>query len=408
MDNITHSLVGVAIAEIVQPAGEPPARRRLWLGAGVVAANLPDVDLVYTWITSAPLGYLLHHRGHTHTLAGLIVLGVACWALLRGPAGALTAAGKRALAAVVGINLAGHLALDGLNSYGVHPLYPLNARWYYGDAVFIFEPWLWIVLGTAAAWNARRPALRYLTAGGIGILLVALIAVRLVPAGAMAVMAGLAAAIFVQLRTVGARTRASVALAVAMCFVAGMLGLSRIVAAQAATAAGSTSTIDIVTTPDPGMPVCWSVMVLSLDPTGNELRTLRGTLSLAPSWYAAQRCASDRLSRTAESTLSGDRHVAWRDDTRQPLAALRALARDECRVRAWLQFGRAPALRDGTLMDLRFDTPRQRNFSAMRLENDGACPTRLPHWTPPRADLFGADARGQSTEPEARPAGRQP
>lgn len=408
MDNITHSLVGVAIAEIVQPAGEPPARRRLWLGAGVVAANLPDVDLVYTWITPAPLGYLLHHRGHTHTLAGLLVLGVACWALLRGSAGALPAAGKRALAAVVGINLAGHLALDGLNTYGVHPLYPFDARWYYGDAVFIFEPWLWIVLGTAAAWNARRPALRYLTAGGIGILLVALIAIRLVPAGAIGVMAILAAAIFVGLRAAGARMRAGVALALALSFVLGMLGLSRVVGAQAAAASGSASTLDIVTTPDPGMPVCWSVMVLSLDPTGNELRTLRGTLSLAPSWYAAQRCASDRLSRNTESTRTGDRHVAWRDDTRQPLAALRALARDECRVRAWLQFGRAPALRDGTLMDLRFDTPRQRNFSAMRLEHDGACPARLPHWIPPRADLFGADAPGQSSGSETQPAGGQP
>jgi hypothetical protein len=37
----------------------------------------------------------------------------------------------------------------------VAALYPFDRRWYYGDAVFIFEPWLWLLLGLAAAWNAR-------------------------------------------------------------------------------------------------------------------------------------------------------------------------------------------------------------------------------------------------------------
>jgi len=35
----------------------------------------------------------------------------------------------------------------------VHPFYP---NWYCADAVFIFEPWLWVVLGVAAALNTRR------------------------------------------------------------------------------------------------------------------------------------------------------------------------------------------------------------------------------------------------------------
>jgi sec-independent protein translocase protein TatC len=34
----------------------------------VLAGNFPDLDLVLTPLLPAPLGYLLHHRGHTHTV----------------------------------------------------------------------------------------------------------------------------------------------------------------------------------------------------------------------------------------------------------------------------------------------------------------------------------------------------
>ena len=71
LDNLTHSLAGR------RPRGGRAARptstrtaRRLFLATGVIASNLPDLDLVYTGIAPAPLGYLLHHRGHTHTSSG--------------------------------------------------------------------------------------------------------------------------------------------------------------------------------------------------------------------------------------------------------------------------------------------------------------------------------------------------
>ncbi len=57
--------------------------RTAFIRAGIVAANAPDVDLLYTGITEAPLGYLLHHRGHSHTLPGLVALGLVIWAGLR-------------------------------------------------------------------------------------------------------------------------------------------------------------------------------------------------------------------------------------------------------------------------------------------------------------------------------------
>ena len=82
MENITHSLVGATLAELALPAAATPAQRRLFYAAGIVAANLPDADLLYTSIIAPPLGYLLHHRGHTHTVVGLAVqaalIGVVC------------------------------------------------------------------------------------------------------------------------------------------------------------------------------------------------------------------------------------------------------------------------------------------------------------------------------------------
>ena len=75
MDNMTHSLVGLALGELVDRALPAPAdpsrgrlRRRLLLATGLLASNFPDLDLVLTPLLPAPLGYLIHHRGHTHTL----------------------------------------------------------------------------------------------------------------------------------------------------------------------------------------------------------------------------------------------------------------------------------------------------------------------------------------------------
>ena len=157
MDNLTHSFAGAALAELALRDGTTPAPRRLFLAAGVVASNFPDADLLYVGITPPPLGYLLHHRGHTHTVVGLLaqfaLLALLCYLL---PAiRRLADADRTRLLALIAVSLAGHLAMDAPNTYGVHPFHPFDSRWYYGDAVFILEPWLWIVLGAATAANAK-------------------------------------------------------------------------------------------------------------------------------------------------------------------------------------------------------------------------------------------------------------
>jgi inner membrane protein len=54
------------------------------------------------------------------------------------------------LLAVSAIGVVTHPALDWLNNYGLRWLMPFDGRWFYGDAVFIIDPWLWLLLGGGA------------------------------------------------------------------------------------------------------------------------------------------------------------------------------------------------------------------------------------------------------------------
>ena len=58
-------------------------RRNLCVTLSAIGSNLPDSDLLYSFF-GGKLNYLLHHRGHTHTLIGAVVLAglmyLAAWA----------------------------------------------------------------------------------------------------------------------------------------------------------------------------------------------------------------------------------------------------------------------------------------------------------------------------------------
>src|SRR4051812_3839266 len=91
MDNLTHSLIGITLARTLsgsQNSAEKPKaaldpRAVLW--TSVLGNNLPDFDfIVPPLLGGGKLGYLLHHRGHTHTvlflpLLGLIAAAVGKW-----------------------------------------------------------------------------------------------------------------------------------------------------------------------------------------------------------------------------------------------------------------------------------------------------------------------------------------
>ena len=397
MDNVTHAFVGAAMAECAVPAGAPARTRQILVATGVAAANAPDVDLLYTAITEAPLGYLLHHRGHSHTLPGLVVLGIAIWSGLRmlpPSRHALRGIERRGLL-LIAVALLGHLLMDSANSYGTHPFYPFSSRWIYLDAVFVLEPWMWIILGTVLTLNAARlwrVLVALLTLAPIAVL----ISVDLISFGLMSAMLAVAAALTFAARGWAPRKRAAMVLGVAAAIFLVMPAVSRAAKSSARRALADVDrgdVVDIVADVNPGVPWCWSALTLQSgsDGTHTTLTVRRATLSLLPGAWPAASCASARLmsARWTSDDAPPSDTVVWHRRWQVDLDELRTLYAGNCRARAWLQFGRVPYLANGTIADLRFEHPVGQNFTPMALDAGGrGCPSYVTSWRPPRTDVL--------------------
>ncbi|HEY6361959.1 MAG TPA: metal-dependent hydrolase [Vicinamibacterales bacterium] len=154
MDNLCHTLVGAAI-------GYAGLRRttRLANATLMIAANLPDLDVLVLATDTPSVAF---RRGWTHGVLAQLVLPLALTAVMvligRRPAKAgepPLSAGWLLLLSYVGIY--SHVFLDFLNNYGIRLLTPFEWRWFYGDTLFIMDPWLWLTLG-AGVWLSRRAA----------------------------------------------------------------------------------------------------------------------------------------------------------------------------------------------------------------------------------------------------------
>lgn len=152
MDNICHTLVGAV-------CGEAGLKHRSRFGNAtlMIAANLPDVD-VAVFATGVPS--VAFRRGITHGIAAQALLppllAAAVWLLARRraqPGQPPARFGWLVVLAYVGV--LSHVALDFLNTYGIRLLMPFAGRWFYGDTLFIVDPWLWLVLGVGV-WRARH------------------------------------------------------------------------------------------------------------------------------------------------------------------------------------------------------------------------------------------------------------
>jgi len=155
MDNLCHTLVGLAM-------GEAGLKRKTRYGnaALMIAANIPDLD-VLVFLTGTPS--VEFRRGWTHGILAQLLLPLITTAVL---VAVDRMAGRRKrqidmplrvpwLLALCYAGVYSHVGLDFLNNYGVRLLAPLDWHWFYGDAVFIVDLWLWLTLG-AGIWLSRR------------------------------------------------------------------------------------------------------------------------------------------------------------------------------------------------------------------------------------------------------------
>lgn len=190
MDNLTHSLAGAALGAAGLRRTTPLATPTL-----VVAANAPDID-AFIYLFRDEYFALAFRRGYTHGPVAMALLpfvvagGMLAWDRLvrrrRDPRAERARVLPIVLLALLGVLT--HPALDWMNTYGIRLLAPFSMSWFYGDALFIVDPWLWLLLG-AATFVARERRGRGL-AGWIGLAVVAsvpVLAVPMVPSAAKAV-----------------------------------------------------------------------------------------------------------------------------------------------------------------------------------------------------------------------------
>lgn len=130
----------------------------------VIANNLPDIDVgVFATNTLA----MSFRRGWTHgVLAQLTLPIVLTGAMLlydryyrkKSSPEDRVKPGQLLMLSYLGVLL--HVFMDFTNSYGVRLLMPFSDRWFYGDALYIVDPWLYLFLGLGW-WLAKtrpRPA----------------------------------------------------------------------------------------------------------------------------------------------------------------------------------------------------------------------------------------------------------
>lgn len=143
--------------------------RRTALGATalLVGANLPDIDALAYF--AGPAADLEWRRGWTHGVLALVVLPVILTVALlfihllvylasrmrrRWSSSAPMAAGQLLLLSFIAVLT--HPVLDTLNTYGVRWLMPFSDAWFYGDTLFIIDPWVWLALSVGVLSSVRR------------------------------------------------------------------------------------------------------------------------------------------------------------------------------------------------------------------------------------------------------------
>jgi inner membrane protein len=417
VDNVTHTLAGLVVAQAALHlrARHQQIHAPLHMAAPTLSAlanNAPDLDFLYRGITPGRLGYLLHHRGHTHTLLAALPLGLLCFAgvvvVLRLLGRRLTRSDAGFLLAVAIFGGVLHVTMDFGNNYGVHPFWPLDDHWYYGDAIFIIEPWLLITLGGIAFGASRRAVSRGLLALVLaGLLLVAWLQ-ALGPGGVLrwplALLLTLGAGLWLAWMHAASpawRRGSGVVLLV--------LGMSvQLLARQQARAHvrhalgldPAFELVSLVATPLPANPLCWSV--LAVGRVGTELASeeyvvQQASVSAWPAVWSASACPWLSTDTTAPLASPAPPRAAvpgivWGREFRAPLGTLRRLVQGDCVARGFARFARVPFwIGDGQRVqligDLRYDRSRADEFAEIRLRperpSEQRCPRFVPPWRPP-------------------------
>jgi len=159
MDNLCHTLAGAVLAETGLKTRTAGGTATLLL-----ASNLPDVDVLVFATNTLPMSF---RRGWTHGVLAMALLPLAFAAVMYVAARMRPSRSTRPRANspplrfrwLLALSYLGtwlHVFMDFLNSYGVRLLMPFSGRWFYGDALYIVDPVLYVIFGAALVLGRRQ------------------------------------------------------------------------------------------------------------------------------------------------------------------------------------------------------------------------------------------------------------
>lgn len=152
MDSLTQIVLGSSVAALATP----PRHRRAAILAGAALGTLPDLDVVALKLLlngSDPITEVTWHRGPSHSLFLLPVLGWLIWLAARRFSPMVHEAPRGWLWAIW-LALITHPILDAFTVYGTQLLWPLSTPPVMWASVFVIDPLytLPLLLGVVAAW----------------------------------------------------------------------------------------------------------------------------------------------------------------------------------------------------------------------------------------------------------------
>ena len=160
MDNLTHGLIGYALAKAILPEGIDPTLAKALTITSVLASEAPDIDIITRAL--GPLKYFEYHRTLTHAPWGVLALSflsaVIAYFFYR----------SANFGYLLGIALLSgfiHVGMDLLTSYGTALFWPLSKKLYSYDILMIIDLYILLIFagGFLFFWLGEPPQKVFLT-----------------------------------------------------------------------------------------------------------------------------------------------------------------------------------------------------------------------------------------------------
>lgn len=397
MDNITHTAIGALFTEslyqsLPEEIKEKPNFKKSLHILSALASNLPDFDLLMQLIDPSSLGYLINHRGHTHTIPGLILqFALLMFLYFLFFKKNISKEIIKPILYVTGFGLASHIGLDFLNSYGVHPLWPVNNKWYYGDVLFIVEPLIWI---TSAVTFFHILKSKYFKLPFLMLSLSSPLIFTYTGYGSWfntALVYLFSTALFFQIKNKDRKLTAKTGLSLVFCIVCAFtlqsFSAKKHIHSSISSLTEDVEIIDIANSPLPANLFCSHF--LTLTKLGDEYKIYSGTYS--PSKLLLQTCPSSIRAKEFKPNISVDdtEHIKWDGVFSQKISELKEAYSMNCKTKNWFSYSRVPFLKNNTLYDLRYTRRSRAGFANLNLDDEiNSCLIFESPWTPPRIKIL--------------------